>query len=134
MFSVILCIVRIVVNICLRFIFFNLVLVFIRTYHPTKKRSQSEYRKAVPITRRHHIQPAHRGRIKLTLFPTSFSMAWYKMVMQSSAVVYKENTTCYLYFLAVTRLKARVHRERIQVTRGIFIVYHEGALNNLFIS
>lgn len=131
MFSVILCIVRIVVNICLRFIFFNLVLVFIPSH---KKRSQSEYRKAVPITRRHHIQPAHRGRIKLTLFPTSFSMAWYKMVMQSSAVVYKENTTCYLYFLAVTRLKARVHRERIQVTRGIFIVYHERALNNLFIS
>jgi len=49
-------------------------------------------------------------------------MAWYKIVMQRSLMMYQEiSLTCHLYFLGIdTRLKAHVCAEKIQVTSGIF--------------
>ncbi len=46
-----------------------------------------------------------------------------------------EYPTCHLYFLGIhTRLKARVHTEKIQVTRGIFHIIKFSATDIAFLA
>ena len=60
----------------------------------------------------------HHAYVSSIMLATVFSMAWYKIDMQCSLVVYTmEYPTSHLYFLGLhTSLKAHVYTKKIHMT------------------